>query len=133
MVISSNNANALTKEIHETLNAIPGACSEAFDQAGKKAGKEAVKKLKQTAPRRNKNRAGDWKVTKEKNGSYFIHSKNPWLPHLLENGHRVVAHGKIYGSTRARPYIAPVEAETIKAFETYFVEEVGKKMQGVAK
>lgn len=130
-VISSKEATKLAKEMQGTLNAIPGACAEAFEEAGKRAGKEAVQKLKKTAPKARKGRAKQWKLTKEKNGSYVIHSKEPWLPHLLENPHRIVSHGKQAGNSRGYHFIAPVEKETVEKFEEYFEKEITKRMGNI--
>lgn len=133
MLISSKNATALAKEIQSTLNQIPGAAAEAFKEAGQKAGKEAVQKLKKTAPKKRQGRAGQWKVTNQKGEGFIIHSKHPWLPHLLEDPHKIVSHGKMHGSSKGYHYIEPVEKEAVESFEDYFEKEITKRMGDIAR
>lgn len=129
-VISSHNYSELTREVMSTLSAIPHASMTAFDEAGKKTGKSAVAKLKATAPRRNQNRAGQWKATKEDNGKWVIHCPKYYrLPHLLIRPHIVKSHGIDTGKkTGAHDYITPVEKEAIEEFEQNFVEAMNTKL-----
>lgn len=133
MVISSHNPEKLTREIMGVLDAIPGAASQAFEQAGKQAGKKAVQKLKKTAPKKNKNRGGQWKVSKDSGGGYVVHSKYPWLPHLLTNPRKVVAHGVQHGSITVKSYVSPAEKEAVEEFQKIFEEEIDKRLGELAR
>lgn len=130
MVISSRHPERLTQEVQSVLNQIPGACSKAFDEAGKLAGSKAAKKLMATTPRR-KERWSYKKVDKV----WTVYAPKPYyrLSHLLNNGHKIVAHGKTYpGKTKAYKYVNPVEEEAIEQFEEYFERACEMKMEEIA-
>lgn len=46
-----------------------------------------------------------------------IYSKKPGLPHLLEHGHVMIAHGKVLGTGGARPHIGKAEQAAKKKLE----------------
>lgn len=52
--------------------------------------------------------------------------KHYQLTHLLENGHILKAHGKVYGTTRAFPHWAPGEEAAIKTLEARILKAVKK-------
>ena len=129
-VITTKQPQKLGEAIERTLTAIPGAATEAFDKAGKKAGAKAVKRLKATAPKRSGKSAKSW-ANKKDGGAYVIHSKAPHyrLAHLLEHGHKT----RNGGRTRAFNYIAPVEKDAIEEFEAEFEKNIEEKLQEIAK
>lgn len=127
VVISSNHPQKLNQEIQGILNAIPGACSQAFDEAGKLAGSKAADKLKKTTPRR----VEKWSY-KKADKVWTVYAPKPYyrLTHLLNNGHRIVVHGKhLPGRTKAYHYVEPVEEEAKQQFEEYFEQACEMKME----
>ena len=46
-----------------------------------------------------------------------IYSRKPGLPHLLEHGHVMIAHGKVLGTGGARPHIGRAEQTAKKKLE----------------
>ena len=46
-----------------------------------------------------------------------VYSKKPGLPHLLEHGHVMIAHGKVLGTGGARPHIGRAEQAANKKLE----------------
>lgn len=131
MIISSRNPKKLTQEVQGILNQIPGACSLAFDEAGKLAGKHAADKLKQTTPRR----VEKWSY-KKVDKVWTIYAPKPYyrLTHLLNNGHRIVVHGRMVpGKTKAYHYVEPVEEMAKQEFEEYFETACELKFEELAR
>lgn len=46
-----------------------------------------------------------------------VYSKKPGLPHLLEHGHVLIAHGKVCGRVGAKVHIKPAELIAVKSIE----------------
>lgn len=118
----------LADEIAEALRTFSQEVVEKVDLSSEKVGKAAVKRLKQTSPRRPPPIGGkyakSWTMTTFKNYGQpdvrVIHAKAPHyrLVHLLEKGHALVNGGR----TRPQPHVAPAEEEVIREF-TREVEE----------
>lgn len=90
-----------------------------IDEAARKTAQNARKAVSASAPV-GKN-GGDykrsWAVKTERRRTgttATVYSKQPGLPHLLENGHAT----RDGGRTRAFVHIAPAEAEAVKEFES---------------
>ena len=101
---------------------------EKVNVSSEKVGKAAVKKLKQTSPKKTGKYAKSWTMSTEKAIGQpdlrIIHVKAPHyrLAHLLEYGHAKVGGGRVEG----RPHIGPAEEEVIREF-TREVEEAIKR------
>ena len=101
---------------------------EKVNVSSDKVGKAAVKRLKQTSPKRYGNYAKSWAMKTEPEVGQphkrIVHVKAPHyrLAHLLEYGHAKVGGGRVEG----RPHIGPAEEEVIREF-TAAVEEAIKR------
>ena len=51
-----------------------------------------------------------------------VYNKLSGLPHLLEHGHKAVAHGRTVGFTQGRTHIAPVEQSMTEAYRAMLEE-----------
>ena len=91
---------------------------EKVDVSSEAVGKAAVKRLKETSPKRYGKYAKSWTMTTEKAIGQpdlrIIHAKAPHyrLTHLLEHGHAKVGGGRVEG----KPHIRPAEEMVIKEF-----------------
>ena len=118
----------LAAEIAKGLAEYSQDVVEKVNVSSEKVGKAAVKRLKQTSPKRYGNYAKSWTMKTEKAigqpHTRIIHAKAPHyrLTHLLEYGHAKVGGGRVEG----RPHIRPAEEEVIREF-TREVEEVIKR------
>ena len=103
---------------------------EKVNVSSERVGKEAVKRLKRTSPKRpgSGKYAKSWTMKTEPEVGQphkrIVHVKAPHyrLAHLLEYGHAKVGGGRVEG----RPHIRPAEEEVIREF-TREVEEAIKR------
>jgi len=118
----------LAAEIAKGLAEYSQDVVEKVNVSSEKVGKAAVKKLKQTSPKRYGNYAKSWTMKTEKAigqpHTRIIHAKAPHyrLTHLLEYGHAKVGGGRVEG----RPHIRPAEEMVIREFMAE-VEEAIKR------
>ena len=118
----------LAAEIAKGLAEYSQDVVEKVNVSSEKVGKAAVKKLKQTSPKRYGNYAKSWTMKTEPEVGQphkrIVHVKAPHyrLAHLLEYGHAKVGGGRVEG----RPHIRPAEEEVIREF-TREVEEAIKR------
>ena len=121
------NIDQLAVEIAKDLAEYSQDVVEKVNISSERVGKAAVKKLKQTSPKKTGEYAKSWTMTTERTiGQPYrriIHAKAPHyrLTHLLEHGHAKVGGGRVEG----RPHIRPAEEEVIREF-TAAVEEAIK-------
>lgn len=114
----------LAKEIADALSEYSREVVEKVDASSEKAGKDAVKRLKQTSPKDTGEYAKSWTMKTDRlfgqPSKRIIHVKAPHyrLAHLLEFGHAKVGGGRVEG----RPHIRTAEQEVIEQF-TKEVEE----------
>ena len=91
---------------------------EKVNVSSEKVGKAAVKKLKQTSPKKTGEYAKSWTMKTEPEVGQphkrIVHVKAPHyrLAHLLEYGHAKVGGGRVEG----KPHIRPAEEMVIKEF-----------------
>lgn len=122
------SVDQLAAEIAKGLAEFSQDVVEKVNESSKKVGKAAVKKLKQTSPKKTGKYAKSWTMSTEKAFGQpdlrIIHVKAPHyrLAHLLEYGHAKVGGGRVEG----RPHIGPAEEEVIREF-TREVEEAIKR------
>ena len=122
------NIDQLAAEIAKGLAEYSQEVVEKVNVSSEKVGKAAVKRLKQTSPKRYGKYAKSWTMKTEKAigqpHTRIIHAKTPHyrLTHLLEHGHAKRGGGRVEG----RPHIGPAEEEVIREF-TAAVEEAIKR------
>ncbi len=120
----------LAAEIAKGLAEYSQDVVEKVNVSSEKVGKEAVKQLKRTSPRRPPPIGGkyakSWTMTTEKEigqpHKRIIHVKAPHyrLTHLLEYGHAKVGGGRVEG----RPHIRPAEEMVIQEFVSEVEEAI---------
>ena len=122
------SVDQLAAEIAKGLAEYSQDVVEKVNVSSERVGKAAVKRLKQTSPKRYGNYAKSWTMKTEPEvgqpHTRIVHVKAPHyrLAHLLEYGHAKVGGGRVEG----RPHIGPAEEEVIREF-TREVEEVIKR------
>ena len=122
------NVDQLAAEIAKGLAEYSQDVVEKIDVSSERVGKETVKTLKATSPKKTGKYAKSWTMKTEKAIGQpdlrIIHAKAPHyrLTHLLEHGHAKVGGGRVEG----RPHIRPAEEEVIREF-TREVEEAIKR------
>lgn len=108
----------LADEIAKELAKYSQEVVEKVNISSEKIGKEAVKQLRQTSPKKTGKYAKSWTMTTEKEFGQphrrIIHAKAPHyrLTHLLEHGHAKVGGGRVEG----KPHIRPAEEMVIQEF-----------------
>jgi len=116
--MSKINIDQLAAEIAKGLAEYSQDVVEKVNVSSERIGKEAVKRLKQTSPKKTGKYAKSWTMTTEKAigqpHTRIIHAKAPHyrLTHLLEYGHAKVGGGRVEG----KPHIRPAEEMVIKEF-----------------
>jgi hypothetical protein len=118
----------LAAEIAKGLAEYSQDVVEKVNVSSEKIGKEAVKQLRQTSPKKTGKYAKSWTMTTEKAIGQpdlrTIHAKAPHyrLTHLLEHGHAKRGGGRVEG----KPHIRPAEEMVIREFMAE-VEEAIKR------
>ena len=126
--MSSIDINRLAAQIANELATYSQDVVEKVNVSSEKVGRAAVKRLKQTSPKRTGAYAKSWAMKTEKAlgqpHKRIVHVKAPHyrLTHLLEHGHAKVGGGRAEG----RPHIGPAEEEVIREFARE-VEEAIKR------
>lgn len=122
------DAAQLSNEMSDILRAFKGKVSEAVEFAASQAASEAVRMIRSgpATPRNTGDYSKSWTKKKLSDSSYVVYSKNPNLPHLLENGHLIVSYGKECGRTKARPHIKPAEEKAVARFEEIIKYKIQK-------
>lgn len=119
----------LADTIRQELLAFSQEVAEQIDLSAEKVGKEALKKLKDTSPKKSGKYAKAWTMTTDpklvKPDNRILHVKAPHyrLTHLLEFGH-VLRGG---GRSRAFPHIEKAEDEVVKVFTAAVEEAIGRE------
>jgi hypothetical protein len=122
------NIDQLAAEIAKGLAEYSQDVVEKVNVSSEKVGKAAVKKLKQTSPKKTGEYAKSWTMKTEPEVGQpdlrIIHAKAPHyrLTHLLEHGHAKVGGGRVEG----KPHIRPAEEMVIQEFVAE-VEEAIKR------
>lgn len=108
----------LADEIAKELAKYSQEVVEKVNISSEKIGKEAVKQLRQTSPKKTGKYAKSWTMTTERAVGQphrrIVHAKTPHyrLTHLLEHGHAKRGGGRVEG----KPHIRPAEEMVIKEF-----------------
>ena len=112
------NIDQLAAEIAKGLAEYSQDVVEKVNVSSEKVGKAAVKKLKQTSPKKTGKYAKSWAVKTEPEigqpHKRIVHVKAPHyrLAHLLEYGHAKKGGGRVEG----KPHIRPAEEMVIQEF-----------------
>ena len=122
------SVDQLAVEIAKGLAEYSQDVVEKVNISSERVGKSAVKRLKETSPKRYGKYAKSWTMTTEKAIGQpdlrIIHAKAPHyrLTHLLEHGHAKRGGGRVEG----KPHIRPAEEMVIQEFVAE-VEEAIKR------
>ena len=122
------NIDKLASEIAKELSTYSQEVAQKVNVSSERAGKTAVKQLKQTSPKRYGDYAKSWTMKTEPEVGQphkrIVHVKAPHyrLTHLLEHGHAKVGGGRVDGI----PHIRPAEEMVIQEFMSK-VEEAIKR------
>lgn len=127
-MVKGISVDELAEAVQAELDAYVGLAPEAFEAAGKAAGKKAVKRLKSDSPSKTGEYAKNWKVktvkTRTGASTTIYQGKKPGLAHLLEYGHPIVHGGRTVGQAKAFPHIAAAQETAIKAYEDELKERM---------
>lgn len=117
----------LDSEIQKILDEYKDEVESHMDEIVVRVGKKGVQALKNESLSRfpdskmHKKRYGQtWTYAVEKKRLYtefIIYNKQAWLPHLLENGHAIVAGGRKTGKVNAYKHIEPIAEKLERDFE----------------
>ena len=107
-------AETVSVQMKEIIDEYNDRVRNATRVAIQRVGRETVKKLKNTSPKKTGSYASGWRVKKliAKNDvtDVIVHNATDYqLTHLLENGHVVRNKKGTYGRAPAHKHIAPVE------------------------
>lgn len=125
--MANTSIDQLAAEIAKSLADYSQEVVEKVNISSEKVGKAAVKRLKETSPKRYGKYAKSWAVKTEpaagQPNTQIIHNKDHYrLTHLLEHGHAKKGGGRVDGI----PHIRPAEEQVIQDF-TREVEEAIKR------
>ena len=123
--MQSIKINQLSDAVNDLLETYSKEVDEVVQESLPKVGKEAVKELKQTSPKRTGDYAAGWtqKVEKERLGTKLtVYNKTRYqLTHLLEKGHAKVNGGFVPG----KPHIKPAADKAEKKAMDLIKEGIG--------
>ena len=107
------NTNRISIQMDRILDDYSQEVRRVTADSQDKIAKEAVRKLKNTSPKKTGEYARGWKIKRTRTGrgipDVTIHNKVYQLTHLLENGHVVRNAKGTYGRTNGIKHIKPVE------------------------
>lgn len=111
----------LTTEVMTMLAEYGTDIQDAMNDATVLAGKNAVKELRKTSPRKSGKYAKGWTIKTDKKpfGQVVVtlYNKLPHLPHLLEYGHAKVNGGRVDGIPHIWPAAKHAEESLLEAAE----------------
>ncbi len=126
-------AETITVQMKEIMEAYSKEVQHASQAAIQRVGRETVKKLRSTSPKRPKggSYAKGWRLkTVQLRGDvcdFVVHNATDYqLTHLLERGHRTVNKKGEFGRTPAHVHIKPVEEWANEELPREIEKELGK-------
>ena len=130
--ISISNADAIGKTVDSFLQNLGKNVSEEMGQALDEVGKEAVKMLQQTSPKRTGKYSKGWRYKRQAKGKGGFEAKvynatSGQLTHILEYGHPKLAGGKVVGQVKGQPHIEPVNKWVQSEFPKRFTQKMQQK------
>lgn len=127
--ISIGDPEKLAKTIQSYMEDFGRDVTEALTEAMDEVGKEAVKRLRNTSPKKKRKGgryAKGWKYQRDKKSRLLIEARvynatDGALTHLLENGHPIIRNGVVVGRVNPQRHIEPVNTwvqdQIVKAFQ----------------
>lgn len=107
--------------ITDILNDYSLDIQEAIQKDAEEVAKSGANKLKTTSPKNTGKYAKGWKVKTTKGRGYVsstIHNTTNWqLTHLLEKPHTIKNKYGVWGTSKPKEHIRPVEQECIKEYQ----------------
>ena len=130
--IPISKADDIAKTVDSFLQAFGKNVSEEMGAALDEVGKEAVKKLKATSPKRTGRYAKGWKYKRQANNKGRFEAKvynatDGNLTHILEFGHPKMSGDRVIGEVKGQPHIAPVNEWVQSDFPKRFAQKLQQK------
>ena len=130
--ISIGNPDKLAKTIQSYMEDFGRDVTEAIGEAMDEVGKEAVKRLKSTSPKKKRNGgryAKGWKYQRDKKSRLLIEARvynatDGSLTHILEKGHPIVRNGVVVGRAKPQKHIEPVDQWVEQNFARIFAQKL---------
>ena len=130
--ISIGNPDKLAKTIQSYMEDFGRDVTEAIGEAMDEVGKEAVKRLKSTSPKKKRNGgryAKGWKYQRDKKSRLLIEARvynatDGSLTHLLEKGHPIIRNGVVVGRVKPQKHIEPVDQWVEQNFARIFAQKL---------
>lgn len=130
--IPISKADDIAKTVDSFLQAFGKNVSEEMGAALDEVGKEAVKKLKATSPKRTGRYSKGWKYKRQANNKGRFEAKvynatSGQLTHILEFGHPKMSGDRVIGEVKGQPHIAPVNEWVQGEFPKRFAQKLQEK------
>lgn len=130
--INIGNPDKLAKTIQSYMEDFGRDVTEAIAEAMDEVGKEAVKRLKSTSPKKKRNGgryAKGWKYQRDKKSRLLIEGRvynatDGSLTHILEKGHPIVRNGVVVGRVKPQKHIEPVDQWAEQNFARIFAQKL---------
>lgn len=124
----------LGQAVQQILSEYSDDVSKDLDEITKKVGKKGAELLKAESlkdfpdSKKHKKRYGQTWTSKAETGRLYttvtIYNSQAGLPHLLENGHALVAGGRRLGSVAGHEHIAPVAEKLEEQYEKEVISKL---------
>lgn len=130
--INIGNPDKLAKTIQSYMEDFGRDVTEAIGEAMDEVGKEAVKRLKSTSPKKKRNGgryAKGWKYQRDKKSRLLIEGRvynatDGSLTHILEKGHPIIRNGVVVGRVKPQKHIEPVDQWVEQNFARIFAQKL---------
>ena len=130
--INIGNPDKLAKTIQSYMEDFGRDVTDAIGEAMDEVGKEAVKRLKNTSPKKKRNGgryAKGWKYQRDKKSRLLIEARvynatDGSLTHILEKGHPIVRNGVVVGRVKPQKHIEPVDQWVEQNFARIFAQKL---------
>ena len=121
------NADHLFSQIDSILTEYAGKVNTTTKDAIKSYGKDATKEVKKAIKAsdiKDKKYSKGWTATWEGFKLVIHNKKYPGLVHLLEDGHRVIKNGIVYGSAKPHKHVSVAREEIDKHIREMVEKEI---------
>lgn len=130
--IDIGNPDKLAKTIQSYMEDFGRDVTETIGEAMDEVGKEAVKRLKSTSPKKKRNGGRyekGWKYQRDKKSRLLIEGRvynatDGSLTHILEKGHPIVRNGVVVGRVKPQKHIEPVDQWVEQNFARIFAQKL---------
>lgn len=118
-------AGSVEVQMKELLDEVDKEVQTSVKRNIDRTAKEAVQKLRSTAPHKTGSYAQGWGTKKQGEMDVVVHNRTDYqLTHLLENGHAIVNKKGTYGRTSGIKHIKPVEEWAIDELPRRIMEDI---------